>query len=147
MTEELDWVNIPDTKHYITRCGKVRKIIKSGKVMYLKGSVGSCGYRNITINKKHYKLHRILGKLFIPNPENKPCIDHINRIRTDNRLENLRWATRSENNYNKTMKGCISKNNKSWRASIYDLNSKKITKTFKKKKDAEKWRDENLIQR
>ena len=34
------------------------------------------------------------------NPENKKCLDHINRIRTDNRVENLRWATHSENNQN-----------------------------------------------
>lgn len=46
-------------------------------------------------------VHRLMAKAFIPNPENKRCVDHINGIRNDNRLENLRWATHSENAMNK----------------------------------------------
>ena len=42
-------------------------------------------------------IHRAVAELFIPNPENKPHIDHINTIRTDNRAENLRWVTAKEN--------------------------------------------------
>lgn len=42
-------------------------------------------------------LHRIVAELFIPNPNNKPEVDHINTIATDNRACNLRWVTRSEN--------------------------------------------------
>ena len=45
-------------------------------------------------------LHKIVAKLFIPNPDNKTEVDHINTIRTDNRVENLRWVTRSENRLN-----------------------------------------------
>lgn len=42
-------------------------------------------------------IHRLVAQAFIPNPENKPVIDHINTIRDDNRVENLRWVTYSEN--------------------------------------------------
>lgn len=45
-------------------------------------------------------VHRLMAMAFIPNPENKRCVDHINGIRNDNRLENLRWATHSENTRN-----------------------------------------------
>lgn len=47
-----------------------------------------------------FRLHRAVAELFIPNLENKPCIDHINTITTDNRVENLRWVTAKENNNN-----------------------------------------------
>lgn len=50
--------------------------------------------------RKTHRIHRLVGLHYIPNPENKRCIDHINRIRTDNRVENLRWATDSENQQN-----------------------------------------------
>lgn len=43
------------------------------------------------------KAHRLVAGAFIPNPENKPYIDHINAVRDDNRIENLRWVTHEEN--------------------------------------------------
>ena len=65
---------------------------------------------NLYTHKKraYYKIHRLIAIHFIPNPDNKPCIDHINRIRYDNRIENLRWVTNAENNQNKS----LHKNNK-----------------------------------
>ena len=62
------------------------------------------GYFTARLNKNNkgrlFKVHRLVAEAFIPNPENKPCIDHINGCRTDNRVENLRWVTYKENSNN-----------------------------------------------
>lgn len=66
--------------------------------------INSMGYPCVTLSKdgksKPYTIHRMLAEAFIPNPDNKPCVDHINTITTDNRLENLRWVTHKENTRN-----------------------------------------------
>ena len=62
--------------------------------------VGS-GYMQIDLCKdkkiKRHLVHRLMAKTFIENIENKPQVNHINGIKNDNRLENLEWNTRSEN--------------------------------------------------
>jgi len=55
------------------------------------------GYRQITINSKSYAVHRLVAEAFLPNPDNKPYVDHINRNRSDNRVVNLRWVDAKEN--------------------------------------------------
>lgn len=57
---------------------------------------------NLCCNNGYFKMgrifiHRAVAELFVPNPENKSCVDHINTIRTDNRADNLRWVTQKEN--------------------------------------------------
>lgn len=57
-------------------------------------------YRFILIKKKYYRIHRLVAETFIPNPENKNTVDHINRNRSDNRISNLRWADMQEQSRN-----------------------------------------------
>ena len=56
--------------------------------------------KNGTFARKKDSAHRLYGKAWIPNPKGKPFIDHDNGDTTDNRPENLRWATRGENQRN-----------------------------------------------
>ena len=81
-------------------------INKNGHVM--RTAVNNSGYLRTTlevpntnpVRRKNESIHRLVAETFIPNPDNKPCIDHINTNRADNRVENLRWVTYSENSYN-----------------------------------------------
>lgn len=100
----MELFDIPGFDNYqITKDGKVYSR-KSQHFMtpYLEES----GYYRVKLRQngvyKHMLIHRLLAITFIPNPENKTTVDHINHIPTDNRLENLRWATSLEQNHNRT---------------------------------------------
>lgn len=69
------------------------------------GSNDSYGYKQVSYRGKAYKVHQIICRAFYGLPSaDKPCVDHINRIRHDNRYSNLHWASAKENSNNK---GCV----------------------------------------
>ena len=74
----------------------------------IKPSINSRGYQHIGLCKngkvKTFNIHRLVATAFIDNPDGKPEVDHIDRNKTNNCVNNLRWATRSENNYNRVFK-------------------------------------------
>lgn len=76
--------------------GKIEKLLRPSKSWY--------GYEQVTLSngekKRTMVVHRLVALAFLPNPENKPCVDHLNTIKTDNRPENLRWVSHKENSAN-----------------------------------------------
>lgn len=56
------------------------------------------GYKTVRFNKTSYRVHRLVASAFIPNPDNKPIVNHIDGDRSNNNIDNLEWATAWENN-------------------------------------------------
>lgn len=65
---------------------------------YMKEYVTNAGYLRIDINDKHFSVHRLIALAFIPNPGNKPEVNHKDTDKSNNKPSNLEWVTRKENN-------------------------------------------------
>ncbi len=91
--------DIPDYngKYKITKTGK---IYNSKLKRYMGFSYDQKGYNLIRLNGVTKRVHRLVGKTFLTNQNEYPVLDHINRIKTDNRLENLRYCPYWVNNLN-----------------------------------------------
>jgi len=102
------------------------------------------GYRTVCLHNKgkktNFYLHRLVALHYIPNPENKPTVDHINRIKNDNDVKNLRWATMTEQNFNKDVRNDNISGYRfiGYRKGIWTYQNRKykIYKRFKNKIDA-----------
>ena len=89
--------------------GRVESVKRKGvKQRFLKERTDKKGYKHVDLSKdgkrKTYIIHRLIACHFIENPHNFPMIDHINEVKDDNSIENLRWCSSSTNNRNCTQK-------------------------------------------
>lgn len=97
----MEWKKIEQLNklYEISDTGLIRKT-SSQRILH--PYINQYGYKEIIliINKKKYKvrIHRAVAQAFIPNLKNKKCVNHINGIKHDNRVENLEWTTIKENN-------------------------------------------------
>lgn len=104
------------------------------------------GYENIKLCKEnhtyHFLIHRLVAEAFIPNPNNLPEVNHKNKIRNDNRVENLEWCSRKENLYDsystlsqiRNFKECL----------LVNSETKEIIGDFKSISAAAKYASENF---
>lgn len=85
-------------KYFVSNKGRMKAVSKhTKKELIMKERLNNAGYFHVNISKKDYKIHVLVALHFIgPRPEEK-VIDHINRIKTDNRVENLRYCSQLEN--------------------------------------------------
>ena len=81
--------------------GNVRNM-KTGRIMAQVEKTHGYLYVSLWRNNvgRHFSVHRLVATMFIPNPDNLPEVDHINRDRKDNRVENLRWLSHKKNREN-----------------------------------------------
>lgn len=92
------WLDVPQYKgiYQVSNLGNIRN--KKGKLLkpYL-----TKGYERVSLYNKGQRqcklVHRLVAQVFIPNPNNKPDVNHINGCKTDNDVSNLEWVTQSEN--------------------------------------------------
>ena len=87
-------------KYQVSNLARVRSLYK-GKTKLIKPDIIHTGYLRVTLYKdgktKNHYVHVLVAKAFIPNPEGKRQVNHINGDKADNRVENLEWLTPSEN--------------------------------------------------
>lgn len=87
-----------ENEYMISMAGEVYSIRNNAKIIFRRAKNG---YFKISFSvngkKSYFSRHRLVAIAFIPNPDNKPFINHINGIPGDDRLENLEWCTAKEN--------------------------------------------------
>lgn len=105
---------------YIDKNGEKRKL----KERILKHSFRVDGYPFIRLcvkcKVKSYSIHRLIAEVFIPNPRGLPCVNHINGVKTDCRIENLEWCTHRENLQHASKTGLIARGERAGRAQLKD---------------------------
>ena len=104
MIEEV-WRDIDGYEglYQVSSEGRVKSLKRKGRKneYILKPVVTNCGYSQVGLRsggkQKMFKVHRLVCQAFHENPDNKPQVNHINEIKTDNRASNLEWSTAKEN--------------------------------------------------
>ena len=120
----------------ISDFGNVKKTNSKGWTKITTGSNNKDGYKIVAINKKKYRVHRLVLEHFVGEcPKDKPECDHKDRNRSNNHIDNLKWCNRSENSLNrksfKNKTGCINKTKSGTYQFKYYVNKKLYSKTFK----------------
>lgn len=143
----VEWRKVGQcTTYQVSNTRQVRNIIRGANLKpstYTNGYLFVCLYNNKV--RKQRMIHELVAQAFLPNPQNKPCIDHIDKNRQNNNVSNLRYATHSENNMNackrsntsSRFKGvCLRSKRNTWRAYININRKMRELGEFRNEKEA-----------
>lgn len=112
MENDVDWrdLPVPFTKYRISPDGRVYDVkLRRFVLFHINGGYPRIKLRDNTGRCTTIALHKLLAETFIPNPQNLPIVDHINRNKMDYRLKNLRWVSHRDSGLNRrrwNAKGC-----------------------------------------
>ena len=94
-----EWRDIPQLINYeVSNLGNIRHKRNKNNLKTIKKDTGYLQIR-IRVDGKNrtFKIHRLVASSFVPNPDNKPFVNHIDNDRTNNNASNLEWCTPKEN--------------------------------------------------
>lgn len=120
-----------ESMYQVNNIGRVRSVKTTYKKKrpYLSHHIDKYGYPYVILTShsksRCFRIHRLIAQAFIPNPENKPEIDHIDGNKMNFNIDNLRWCTRKENMNNVITKKRISISKMGKRPSIYTISKLK----------------------
>jgi len=134
------------TNYEVSSVGRIRNS-KTGRILKLR--TRKDGYIDVCLSKngtpKTLLVHRLVAEAFSENPLGKPDVDHIDRVKSNNSVDNLRWSTTSENLMNSNKRAftssiykgvCFHGRTERWRAQIRINGIGKTVGTFRTEKEA-----------
>lgn len=136
MKEQWKKIKLPNIyDYYISNLGNIKAgykevVCSNGKIRKykeknIKPRIDPKGYQFITLYghqyNRQFRIHTLVALAFIPNPENKPCVNHKDSVRTNNKVNNLEWVTHSENTMHAYLKGVIKPPKKLTESAVEDI--------------------------
>lgn len=122
-----------DTNYFISEDGKVFRQTKT-KLKEVKIKLSKDGYLIVGLSKnnerKFYRVHRLVSECYIPNPNNLPQVNHINGIKTDNKVDNLEWVTPEQNMQHSYMNRLSPVGEKHWKSKLTNEQADWIRKNY-----------------